>query len=294
MANSDSEFKRLEWLCRYLMDENPRYRQMPVPDSRQERRDLFRALMNVRPPMPVSEEFLRIQDEQLQAQLAEKGLVTLADLDDSWRSSERPAETVSEGLSRGLIGREPRGSFGGRAPAKVWQGDITRLKVDAIVNAANSQMLGCFVPMHRCIDNAIHSAAGVQLRLACAEMMHGTEEPTGSARITPGFNLPAKYVLHTVGPVITTPRPLRQQEVQLASCYSSCLDLAGEKGLESVAFCCISTGEFRFPGDLACKIAVSTVRSWMASHPESSVKTVIFNTFKDIDHELYQNALAKG
>ena len=259
MANSDSENKRLEWLCRYLLDENPRYRQMPVPDSSQERRDLFRALMNVRPPVPVSEEFLRIQDEQLQAQLTEKGIVEIA------------GQSLRE-----------------------WQGDITRLKVDAIVNAANSQMLGCFVPLHRCIDNAIHSAAGVQLRLACAEKMKGSDEPTGSARITPGFNLPAKYVIHTVGPIVTTPLPLRQQEMQLASCYSSCLDLAHKKELESVAFCCISTGEFRFPNDRACGIAVSTVRSWMAGHPDSSVKTIIFNTFKDIDHELYQNALAKG
>ena len=259
MANSDSEYKRLEWLCRYLLDENPRYRQMPVPDSLQERRDLFRALMNVRPPTPASEEFLRVQDEQLQVQLAEKGVV----------------EIVGQSL-------------------REWQGDITRLMVDAIVNAANSQMLGCFVPLHRCIDNAIHSAAGVQLRLACEEMMHGTEEPTGSARITSGFNLPAKYVIHTFGPIVTTPRPFRQQEAQLASCYTSCLDLANRHGLESIAFCCISTGEFRFPNDRACDIAVSTVRSWMAGHPESSVKTVIFNTFKDIDHELYQNALAKG
>lgn len=258
MANSDSEYKRLEWLCRYLLDENPRYRQMSLPGSLQERRDLFRALMNVRPPMPASEEFLQVQDEELQVQLAEKGVVELA------------GQSLRE-----------------------WQGDITRLKVDAIVNAANSQMLGCFVPLHRCIDNAIHSAAGVQLRLACEEMMHGTEEPTGSARITSGFNLPAKYVIHTVGPIVTTSRPLRQQEVQLASCYSSCLDLADRHGLESIAFCCISTGEFRFPNDRACDIAVSTVRSWMASHPESSVKTVIFNTFKDIDHELYQNAFAK-
>ena len=258
MVNSDSEYNRLEWLCRYLLDENPRYRQMPLPGSLQERRDLFRALMNVRPPMPASEEFLQVQDEELQVQLAEKGVVELA------------GQSLCE-----------------------WQGDITRLKVDAIVNAANSQMLGCFVPLHRCIDNAIHSAAGVQLRLACAEMMHGTEEPTGSARMTPGFNLPTKYVIHTVGPIVTTSRPLRQQEVQLASCYSSCLDLADRHGLESIAFCCISTGEFRFPNDRACDIAVSTVRSWMASHPESSVKTVIFNTFKDIDHELYQNALAK-
>ncbi len=262
MVNSDSENKRLLWLCRYLLDENPRYRQMPVPDSLQERRDLFRALMNVRPPMPVSEEFLLIQDEQLQAQLAEKGVVEIA---------EKADKEIIE-----------------------WQGDITRLKVDAIVNAANSQMLGCFVPMHRCIDNAIHSASGVQLRLACEEMMHGTEEPTGSARITSGFNLPAKYVIHTVGPIVTTSRPLRQQEVQLASCYSSCLDLANRHGLESIAFCCISTGEFRFPNDLACKIAVSTVRSWMARYPETSVKTVILNTFKDIDHDLYQNVLTKG
>jgi len=259
MANSDSEYKRLEWLCRYLLDENPRYRQMPLPGSLQERRDLFRALMNVRPPMPASEEFLQVQDEELQVQLAEKGVVELA------------GQSLRE-----------------------WQGDITRLKVDAIVNAANSQMLGCFAPLHRCIDNAIHSAAGVQLRLACEEMMHGTEEPTGSARITSGFNLPAKYVIHTVGPIVTTSRPLRQQEVQLASCYSSCLDLADRHGLESIAFCCISTGEFRFPNDRACDIAVSTVRSWMARHPETSVKTVIFNTFKDIDHELYQNALTKG
>ncbi len=259
MANSDSEYKRLEWLCRYLLDENPRYRQMPLPGSLQERRDLFRALMNVRPPMPASEEFLQVQDEELQVQLAEKGVVELA------------GQSLRE-----------------------WQGDITRLKVDAIVNAANSQMLGCFVPLHRCIDNAIHSAAGVQLRLACEEMMHGTEEPTGSARMTPGFNLPAKYVIHTVGPIVTTPRPFRQQEAQLASCYTSCLDLAHKYGLASIAFCCISTGEFRFPNDLACEIAVSSVRSWMASHPESSVKTVIFNTFKDIDHELYQNALTKG
>ena len=262
MVNSDSEYNRLEWLCRYLLDENPRYRQMPVPDSRQERRDLFRALMNVRPPDPVSEEFLQVQDEELQALLAEKGVVEILRI-----------------AQNGIV---------------EWQGDITRLKVDAIVNAANSQMLGCFVPLHRCIDNAIHSAAGVQLRLACEEMMKGSDEPTGSARITPGFNLPAKYVIHTIGPIVTTPLPLRQQEAQLASCYTSCLDLANKYGLASIAFCCISTGEFRFPNDRACFIAVSTVRSWMASHLESSVKTVIFNTFKDIDHELYKNALAKG
>ena len=247
------------WICRYLLDENPRYRQMAIPESLEERQQLMRSLLNIRMPMPVTQEFLQAQDAELQAQLADKGTV----------------EIDRQGLVE-------------------WQGDITCLKVDAIVNAANSQMLGCFVPMHRCIDNAIHSAAGVQLRLACQEMMQGGEEPTGSARITPGFNLPAKYVLHTVGPIVTTARPIRQQEVQLASCYRSCLELADKNGLQSIAFCCISTGEFRFPNDLACEIAVQTVREYIASHPEIHLKTIVFNTFTDIDHELYRNALAEG
>lgn len=247
---------KLDYICRYLLDEFPQYRDAPIPDTLDEKQRLMRSLLNIRPPKPVSDEFLQAQDAELQTQLEEKGIVKL------------PGTGLLE-----------------------WQGDITRMKVDAIVNAANSQMLGCFVPLHRCIDNAIHSAAGVQLRLACADMMKGGDEPTGSARITPGFNLPAKYVLHTVGPIVPTGRPLRTQKVQLASCYHSCLNLAAENNLESVAFCCISTGEFRFPNDLACEIAVTTVRSWMEAHPNSSVKTVIFNTFKNIDHELYQNTL---
>ena len=249
----------LDFICRYLLDECPQYLGAAIPDSLEEKQQLMRSLLNVRPPRSVSDEFLRAQDAELQQQLLDKGICEL------------PGTGLLE-----------------------WQGDITRLKVDAIVNAANSQMLGCFVPMHRCIDNAIHSAAGVQLRLACDDLMQGGEEPTGDARITPGFNLPARFILHTVGPIVPTGRPLRTQEVQLASCYRSCLNLADEKGLESIAFCCISTGEFRFPNDLACEIAVSTVRSWMATHPGSTVKAIIFNTFKDIDHELYTNALAEG
>jgi O-acetyl-ADP-ribose deacetylase (regulator of RNase III) len=258
MTHSE-RISNLDYICRYLLDEHPQYRGTAIPESLEDKQRLMRSLLNIRPPEPVSDDFLKGQDFELQAQLAEKGVVEL------------------EGI--GL---------------KEWQGDITRLKVDTIVNAANSQMLGCFLPLHRCIDNAIHSAAGVQLRLACADMMQGGEEPTGSARITPGFNLPARYVLHTVGPIVPTGRPLPTQEVQLASCYRSCLNLASERGLESVAFCCISTGEFRFPNDLACRIAVSTVRSWLAAHPASTVKTIVFNTFKDIDHELYTNALAEG
>lgn len=259
--------KRLQWLCRYLLDENASYADVSIPDGTQQQRQLFRALMNVRPPLPVSDVFLRLQDEELQEQLAEKGIVEMN--------------------RKGLV---------------EWQGDITRLRVDAIVNAANSRMLGCFVPLHRCIDNAIHSAAGVQLRLACAEILrfaqnetNGTyEEPTGNARITPGFNLPAKYVLHTVGPIVTTARPLNQQEIQLASCYRSCLELSDMNGLHSIAFCCISTGEFRFPNEQACRIAVKTVRDYLAKHPETSLDTIVFNTFKEIDHVLYQNALAES
>ena len=254
-----NRYDNIGWICRYLLDENSRYRQMAIPENLEERQQLMRSLLNIRMPLPVTQEFLEAQDAEIQAQLADKGVV----------------EINRQGLVE-------------------WQGDITSLKVDAIVNAANSRMLGCFVPMHRCIDNAIHSAAGVQLRLACEEMMQGAEEPTGSARITPGFNLPAKYVLHTVGPIVTTARPLRQQVVQLASCYRSCLELADKNGLESIAFCCISTGEFRFPNDLACEIAVRTVREYLASHPETNLKTIIFNTFKDIDHELYRDALAEG
>ena len=254
-----NRYDNIGWICRYLLDENPRYRQMAIPENLEERQQLMRSLLNIRMPMPVTQEFLQAQDAEIQAQLADKGVV----------------EINRQGLVE-------------------WQGDITSLKVDAIVNAANSRMLGCFVPMHRCIDNAIHSAAGVQLRLACQEMMQGGEEPTGSARITPGFNLPAKYVLHTVGPIVTTARPLRQQEVQLASCYRSCLELADKNGLRSIAFCCISTGEFRFPNDLACEIAVQTVRDYLASNPKTNLKTIVFNTFKDIDHELYSNALAEG
>ena len=254
-----NRYDNIGWICRYLLDENPRYRKMVIPENLEERQALMRSLLNIRMPLPVTQEFLQAQDAELQAQLADKGVV----------------EINRQGLVE-------------------WQGDITSLKVDAIVNAANSRMLGCFVPMHRCIDNAIHSAAGVQLRLACQEMMQGGEEPTGSARITPGFNLPAKYVLHTVGPIVTTARPLRQQEVQLASCYRSCLELADKNGLRSIAFCCISTGEFRFPNDLACEIAVQTVRDYLASNPKTNLKTIVFNTFKDIDHELYSNALAEG
>ena len=176
----------------------------------------------------------------------------------------------------------------------LWQGDITRLRVDAIVNAANAQMLGCFHPLHKCIDNAIHSAAGVQLREECHWLMlqQGHPEPTGRAKITKAYNLPCKYVIHTVGPIIPDGIPTASQKDQLAaSCYRGIMACADENGLESVAFCCISTGEFRFPNRLAAEIAVQTVNDYLNAHPDCSVKQVVFNVFKDVDRDIYQRLL---
>mgnify|MGYP002625581209 FL=1 len=251
---------RLDFLIDYLLKEDPRYSEMEIPEREGEKRDLFRALRNVRMPAPVSEEFLRLQDEELRAQLKEKGVVKLPDV-----------------------------------PLQIWQGDITRLKVDAIVNAANSQMLGCFHPLHRCIDNAIHSAAGVQLREECHELMlrQGHEEPTGQAKITKAYNLPCKHVIHTVGPIIPNGIPTEFQQEQLASCYRSVMACADENKLESVAFCCISTGEFRFPNRLAAEIAVRTVTDYLSETPDCSVKTAVFNVFKDRDKEIYAQILAQ-
>ena len=260
---------RLDYLIDYLLKEEPRYSEMQVPSDLQGKRDLFRALRNVRWPKPISDEFLRFQDEELQAQLLEKGVVEL----NACRDAINRVSTDKQLL--------------------VWQGDITRLKVDAIVNAANSQMLGCFHPLHKCIDNAIHSAAGLQLREECYQLrlQQGHEEPTGQAKITGAYNLPCKYVIHTVGPIIPNGIPTKFQKEQLASCYLSIMACADENCLESIAFCCISTGEFRFPNQLAAEIAVQTVKDYLTEHPDCSVKQVVFNVFKDVDKEIYQRIL---
>ena len=252
--------ERLDKLICYLLREKAEYKTIPIPDSAADKRRLLRSLMNVRPPAPVSEDFLKVQDEYLQGVLAEKEVIRTADL-----------TPVQPGLY-------------------LWQGDITTLAADAIVNAANSAMLGCFVPCHGCIDNAIHSAAGVQLRLECARIMaqQQGEEPTGRAKITRAYNLPCRYVLHTVGPIIDG-RVTRQDRELLASCYRSCLELAAAHGLKSVAFCCISTGEFHFPNELAAEIAIRTVKTYQQQNPNRM--EVIFNVFKDCDYEIYKRLL---
>ena len=259
---------RLDFLIDYLINEDPQYSEMRIPEDLQGKRDLFRALRNVREPKPVSEEFLRLQDEELQAQLQEKGIVEL--------DAVQQLSIINSQFS-----------------ILLWQGDITRLRVDAIVNAANAQMLGCFHPLHKCIDNAIHSAAGVQLREECHRLMlqQGHLEPTGRAKITKAYNLPCKYVIHTVGPIILDGIPTESQKEQLASCYRNIMSCADENDLESVAFCCISTGEFRFPNRLAAEIAVHTVKDYLTLHPTCSVKHVVFNVFKDVDRDIYQRLL---
>lgn len=264
---------RLNYLIQYLIDEDPQYSELRIPEDLHGKRDLFRALRNVREPKPVNEEFLRLQDEELQAQLQEKGIVELVDI---------------EGIRRGEKFFAPTGK-----QLSLWQGDITRLRVDAIVNAANAQMLGCFHPLHKCIDNAIHSAAGVQLREECHRLMlqQGHLEQTGQAKITKAYNLPCKHVIHTVGPIIPNGIPTASQKDQLTSCYRSIMACADEHGLESVAFCCISTGEFRFPNQLAAEIAVHTVKDYLTSHPTCSVIQVVFNVFKDVDRDIYQRML---
>lgn len=251
--------KRL-FLIRSLLKENPEYRDLSIPAEPESQRQLLRGLMNIRAPQRIGAGFLKMQDAYLQGETAAKGITDVADL-----------TPIQPGLY-------------------LWQGDITTLKCDAIVNAANSGMTGCYIPNHRCIDNAIHTFAGVELRLACAELMEqqGCPEPTGRAKITPAFNLPCKYVLHTVGPIINGRVTQRDREL-LASCYRSCLELAAENGLESVAFCCISTGEFHFPNEQAAEIAVRTVKEFLEK--QTSVKKVIFNVFKDLDKGIYEKLL---
>ena len=263
--------QKVSTLIQYLKQENQGYASIPDPIDEGEQRRLLRSLMNVRYPGHASAEYEKLQDELLQEEAKEKGIVTCNDI--PVIEQEYPCSEIKNSDRISL-----------------WRGDITRLGVDAIVNAANSQLLGCFVPCHGCIDNAIHTYAGVELRLACAELMgqQGYPEPTGQAKITPAFNLPCKYVLHTVGPIIEGGVTRRDREL-LASCYRSCLELAAESSLESVAFCCISTGEFHFPNEQAAQIAVETVKQFM--NRNTGVKKVIFNVFKDLDKAIYEKLL---
>ena len=258
-----TQAERRIYLIKYLLNEQRQYSHMEIPSDAAEQKLLLRGLLNVRPPMPVSEDFIAVQDEYLKTELERKGI-----------TDYKALSPVSDEIY-------------------LWQGDITTLKCDAIVNAANSKMLGCFCPNHKCIDNAIHTFSGIQLRLACDELMkkQGFDEPTGKAKITPAFNLSCKNIIHTVGPIVSGRLTERDCEL-LRSCYRSCLEIAEEHKLNSIAFCCISTGEFHFPNRAAAEIAIDTVREYKQNN-QSNIE-VIFNVFKDEDYEIYRDLLGKN
>ena len=254
--------EKRKYLIKGLLSEFPQYNDLVIPDNEEAQKRLLRSLMNIRPPRPIGEEFLNIQDEYLSEEVAAKGVTDSATL---------PVSSMDSRLV-------------------LWRGDITTLKIDAIVNAANSALRGCFVPCHSCVDNIIHSVSGIQLRLACDRIMNeqGHDEPAGRAKITPAYNLPSEYVIHTVGPIVSG--PLTDQHCrQLADCYRSCLELAAENGLKSIAFCCISTGEFHFPQKKAAEIAVRTVTDYL--NRDSRIGKVVFNVFKQEDYDIYKGLL---
>lgn len=254
MASND----KLIYLIRYLIGENSQYANIIIPSDSTEQFNLFRSLVNVRPPKPISRKFLDVQDEFLKEIISKKGITKIEDL-----------HPICDDIY-------------------LWKGDITTLQCGAIVNASNSQMLGCFNPCHGCIDNAIHTFSGVQLRLECAKIMtkQGHEEPTGQAKITSAYNLPSNYIIHTVGPIVDNILTQRHRKL-LESCYSSCLEMAVNNNIDSVAFCCISTGVFGFPQEEASKIAIQTVKEFLK---HDKVK-VIFNVFQQDDYEIYRRLL---
>ena len=267
MKKEMTQEERLDYLVEAFKADSDDYQDLQTPSEANAKKRLLRSLMNIRMPGYMPENVVKIQDEYLRGLADEKGAVELADIPE-----------IMEGLS-------------------IWQGDITRLAVDAIVNAANSQMLGCFVPMHTCIDNCIHTFAGIQLRAECSRRMHQLriqygrdyEQPTAVPMLTDAYNLPAKKVIHIVGPIVEGGLT-RELEEKLAACYRNTLDLCLENGLKSVAFCCISTGVFRFPGQRAAEIAVQTVKDWLRSHP-GAMDRVIFNVFKDEDRIYYEQLM---
>ena len=259
--------QRLDYLVEKFKTDSVQYEDLKTPKDTEGKRRILRSLMNIRMPRRMDESVLRVQDDYLKERIRENGVVELSDI-----------PVIRDGLS-------------------IWQGDITRLAVDAIVNAANSQMLGCFVPMHTCIDNCIHTFAGVQLRAECSRQMNQLrerygrdyEQPTAVPMLTDAYNLPAKKVIHIVGPIVQyklTP----ELEKDLADCYRNTLDMCLDHNLRSVAFCCISTGVFHFPNKRAAEIAVSTVDNWLSQHP-GAMERVIFNVFKDEDKKYYEKLI---
>ena len=267
MKKKMTQEQRLDTLVEAFKANSVQYKDVQTPADTEGKRRILRSLMNIRMPKKLDDSILTVQDEYLRERVLENGIVTLSEI-----------PVIRNGMS-------------------IWQGDITRLAVDAIVNAANSQMLGCFVPMHTCIDNCIHTFAGVQLRAECSRQMNQLrikygkdyEQPTAVPMLTDAYNLPAKKVIHIVGPIVQY-ELMPELEMDLADCYLNTLDMCLDNNLKSVAFCCISTGVFHFPNKRAAEIAVSTVDSWLSQHP-GAIERVIFNVFKDEDKKNYEELI---
>lgn len=267
MDKNRKQEEQLNYLLEKFITDSDKYKNIEIPDNIDEKECLLRSLMNIRMPKKMADEVMKVQDEYLSFCTMAKGIVKLLDI-----------PVIRENIS-------------------IWQGDITRLKVDAIVNAANSQMLGCFVPMHTCIDNQIHTFAGIQLRAECDRQMNELrlkygndyEQPTAIPMLTDAYNLPANKVIHIVGPIVSEKLTVKLEK-KLAECYRNTLDMCLKNGLKSVAFCCISTGVFCFPNERAAKIAVETVKEWSLNHSDF-MERIIFNVFKDEDKKYYEELL---
>ena len=271
-----SQTERLNYLVEEFKEDSIQYKDMETPKDTEGKKRILRSLMNIRMPRRMDARVTEVQDEYLKERIRENGIVMLSEI-----------PTIADQGSTHAFADH----------ISIWQGDITRLAVEAIVNAANSQMLGCFVPMHTCIDNCIHTFAGIQLRAECNRQMNQLrakygpdyEQPTAVPMLTDGYNLPAKKIIHIVGPIVEG-RLTKDLEQDLAACYKNTLDMCMENGLHSVAFCCISTGVFRFPNKRAAEIAVQTVTEWLSEHPDA-MERVIFNVFKDEDKTYYETEL---
>ena len=252
--------EKLDFLIDYLLKENTRVQIEEMPKDLELKKNLYRSLVNIRDAKPISEEYIKIENEYLTEELQNKELTDVQNLS----SNDKIC---------------------------LWKGDITTLKIDSIVNAANSQGLGCFVPCHKCIDNQIQTYAGVSLRLECNDVMKELNYnlPTGKAFITKGYNLPSKYVIHTVGPIIYS-EVTELEEKQLADCYINSLRLAIQNNIRTIAFPCISTGEFRFPKAKACEIAVETVKEFLKENGDKFDK-IVFNVYGEEDYYEYRKLL---
>lgn len=267
--------EKLDFLIDYLLKENKEIKLKDMPKTSEEKANLWRALCNIRNAKPISAEYLKVQDEYLQERLEETQLTNVENI-----------KSIKETYSKTNLENANK--------ICLWQGDITKLKIDAIVNAANSQGLGCFQPLHNCIDNQIQTFSGIQMRLECDKYMKkiGYNLPTGKAFITNGYNLPSKYVIHTVGPIINF-EVSNEDKKLLKDCYINSLKIASEKGLKTIAFPCISTGIFRFPKELAVMCAFQGINEFLRDN-KNSLEKIIFNVYGEEDFDIYDQFIRKS